>query len=172
MKIKLMRALLVVSAVALVAALALPALSVRAQSGLLTNIPVVGDLAGGGTFEGVLSITNFAVQNGQLVVSGVLTGTATVGGVVTEITQTFTNVAADLLGSAGQCQILNLDLGPIFLDLLGLQVDLSAINLDIVAQSGPGNLLGNLLCAVAGLLDGNGPLAGLNNLLRQINNLL
>jgi hypothetical protein len=37
---------------------------------------------------------------------------------------------------------------------------------------GPGNLLGNLLCAVAGLLDGGGPGNLLNNLLRNINRIL
>src|SRR5688500_16119571 len=37
-----------------------------AQSGVLSEIPVTGTLADGGTFEGVLSITNFAYQNGQL----------------------------------------------------------------------------------------------------------
>jgi hypothetical protein len=35
-----------------------------------------------------------------------------------------------------------------------LVVDLSAIHLTIDAQSGPGNLVGNLLCQIAGLLDG------------------
>ena len=40
---------------------------------------------------------------------------------------------------------------------------------DIVAQSGAGNLLGNLLCAVAGLLDG-GPLAGLLGQLQTLLN--
>ena len=54
------------------------------------------------------------------------------------------------------------------LNLLGLMVHLDRIVLDITAQSGPGNLLGNLLCAVAGLLDHNGPLAGIANLLNQI----
>lgn len=142
-----------------------------AQAGLLTDIPVTGTVPGG-TFEGVLSITGFAIENGQLLVSGVLEGTATVDGVVTEITQTFTDVAAGLLGTSGQCQILNLDLGPLDLDLLGLQVDLSAIALDITAVRGPGRLLGNLLCAVAGLLDAGGPLAGILNLINQINNLL
>lgn len=53
----------------------------------------------------------------------------------------------------GECPILFLELGPLFLDLLGLQVSLSQITLDITAVAGPGNLLGNLLCAVAGLLD-------------------
>jgi hypothetical protein len=142
------------------------------QNGLLTDIPVVGTLPGGGTFEGVLSITDFAFEDGQLLVSGVLEGTATVGGVVTEITQTFTDIVASLLGSGGQCSILELDLGPLNLDLLGLQVDLSAISLDITAVRGSGRLLGNLLCAVAGLLDAGGPLDGILGLLDQINNLL
>jgi hypothetical protein len=140
-----------------------------AQGGLLTNIPITGNLAGGGTFEGLLTITGFAFQNGQLLVSGVLTGIATQDGVVTEITQTFTNIPANLLGGQQRCQILFLDLGPIFLDLLGLQVDLSRIVLDITAVGGQGRLLGNLLCAVAGLLDRGGPLG---NLLNQINRLL
>jgi hypothetical protein len=39
------------------------------------------------------------------------------------------------------------------LDLLGLQVHLDTVHLNITAQSGPGNVVGNLLCAVAGLLD-------------------
>lgn len=51
------------------------------------------------------------------------------------------------------CDILRLVLGPLDLDLLGLQVHLNRVVLNIVAVSGPGNLLGNLLCAVAGLLD-------------------
>ena len=61
------------------------------------------------------------------------------------------------------CAILHLDLGPLSLDVLGLQVNLSRIVLDITAQPGAGNLLGNLLCAVAGLLDNPGGLAKLLN---------
>jgi hypothetical protein len=49
---------------------------------------------------------------------------------------------------------LHLDLGPLDLNLLGLRVQLNEVVLDITALPGPGNLLGNLLCAVAGLLDG------------------
>jgi hypothetical protein len=71
------------------------------------------------------------------------------------------------------CDILTLDLGPLHLDLLGLVVDLSMVNLDITAVPGPGNLLGNLLCAVAGLLDGPSPLGQLiDRLLGIINGLL
>ena len=36
----------------------------------------------------------------------------------------------------------------------------------------PGNLLGNLLCAVVGLLDGPGAIAGLLNILDRINDIL
>jgi hypothetical protein len=162
----------IVTIVALLGAVFMPGVVSAQQNGLLTNIPVTGTLPGGGTFTGTLSITNFAVQNGQLVVSGVLQGTAIVGGVTTQITQTFSNILASLLGTGGQCRILTLDLGPLNLDLLGLQVDLSAISLDITAVRGAGNLLGNLLCAVAGLLDAGGPLSAIGGLLNQINGLL
>jgi hypothetical protein len=55
--------------------------------------------------------------------------------------------------AATTCSILHLDLGPLALNLLGLQVNLSEIVIDITGVTGPGNLLGNLLCSVAGLLD-------------------
>jgi hypothetical protein len=55
---------------------------------------------------------------------------------------------------APACDILFLNLGPLHLDLLGLTVDLSEVTLDINAVPGAGNLLGNLLCALTGLLDG------------------
>ena len=53
----------------------------------------------------------------------------------------------------GVCDILFLDLGPISLNVLGLAVDLSRILLDIDAVPGAGNLVGNLLCAIANLLN-------------------
>lgn len=76
--------------------------------------------------------------------------------------------ARSLAGTA-QCEILNLVLGPLDLNLLGLEIHLSQVVLDIIARPGPGQLLGNLLCAVAGLLDG-GPLAGLLGQLRTLLN--
>jgi hypothetical protein len=65
------------------------------------------------------------------------------------------------------CPILNLHLGPIHLDLLGLVVDTSEICLDITAHHGEG-LLGDLLCGVSNLLNGGTPLGdilggGVNN---------
>jgi len=58
------------------------------------------------------------------------------------------------------CPILNLDLAPLDLQLLGLHVTLSQVLLVVEAIGGPGNLLGNLLCAIAGLLDPGGFLSG------------
>ena len=60
-------------------------------------------------------------------------------------------------------------LGPLDLNLLGLKVHLDTVHLNITAQGGPGNLVGNLLCAVAGLLDGG---TGLNGILNQLTGIL
>jgi hypothetical protein len=53
------------------------------------------------------------------------------------------------------CSILSLDLGPINLNLLGLVVRTNQIQLRIDAVQGAGNLLGNLLCGITGILDPN-----------------
>ena len=70
------------------------------------------------------------------------------------------------------CAILHLELGPLNLTLLGLNVVLDncangPITVDITAITGPGNLLGNLLCQ---LLGGNFINLGatLQNILNQI----
>jgi hypothetical protein len=79
-----------------------------------------------------------------------------------------------LVVPAQSCPILNLVLGPLDLNLLGLVVTLNQIHLNITAQGGNGNLLGNLLCAVANLLNGGGGGLGatLTNLLNAITNVL
>ena len=126
------------------------------------SVPITGTGIGG-TFTGVFDLQRFAVEDGVVVASGVLTGTVTTAaGVVTSIVRTITLPVA--VGET-TCQILHLDLGPLALDLLGLQINLSRVVLDITAQAGAGNLLGNLLCAVAGLLDNP---SGLARLLNQI----
>ena len=120
-----------------------------------------------GAFAGVFNLTRFAVRNGQLVAVGTLTGTVTnaAGQTVGAVAR---NLALPVFNITGTCDILHLEIGPIDLNLLGLVVHVDKIVIDIDAQSGPGNLLGNLLCALAGLLDGGGPLAGIVNLLNQI----
>ena len=126
-------------------------------------IPVTGS-GGGATFAGTFQLQRFAVdQTGQLVGSGLLTGVVTTAsGATTSIVRTISLPAAV---TQATCEILHLDLGPLNLDLLGLQINLSQVVLDITAQAGAGNLLGNLLCAVANLL--NNP-SGLADLLNRI----
>jgi hypothetical protein len=120
-----------------------------------------------GNFSGVFNLSRFVLQNGQVAAVGTLTGTVTnaagqtVGAIVQNLTLSLININAT-------CDILHLELGPIDLNLLGLVVHVDKIVIDIDAQSGPGNLLGNLLCAVANLLNANGPLSQLVNLLNQI----
>lgn len=70
------------------------------------------------------------------------------------------------------CEILHLVLGPLDLNLLGLEIHLNRVVLDIVATTGAGNLLGNLLCAVAGLLDGTATVTDLLRLANILNRIL
>jgi hypothetical protein len=129
-------------------------------------IPVTGS-GGGNTFAGTFQLQKFATSGGQLVATGILAGTVTTAtGVTTSVLRTVAIPAA--VGNA-TCDILHLDLGPLNLDLLGLQINLSQIVLDITAQSGAGNLLGNLLCGVANLLnDPNGLAKLLNSILAAL----
>lgn len=50
--------------------------------------------------------------------------------------------------SSGVCQVLDLVLGPLHVDLLGLVVDLNKVHLSITARQG-GGVLGNLFCGLA-----------------------
>lgn len=80
--------------------------------------------------------------------------------------------STDAAAAARTCDILNLVLGPLDLNLLGLEIHLNRVVLDIVATTGAGNLLGNLLCAVVGLLDGTPTLTNLLNLANVLNRIL
>jgi len=60
--------------------------------------------------------------------------------------------------STSDCPILHLNLGPINLNLLGLQVKTSEICLAVDASPGSGKLLGNLLCGLSHALDGGSTL--------------
>src|SRR5436190_1692707 len=113
------------------------------------NVPVTGTATNalGQTvnFVGQFSLQSFNYANGQVSAIGQLTGTLTntVTGAVQTVDQL---VSIPLTAATGTCQILHLTLGPIDLNLLGLVVHTNQIVIDITAQSGPGNLLGNLLC--------------------------
>jgi hypothetical protein len=94
---------------------------------------------------------------GVNIVDGVLTATGgTVSGTISGLpfTTDIENFSLEFLpeGEEG-CSILDLELAPIDLDLLGLHVDTSPICLSITAFEGEG-LLGDLLCGLSGILNG------------------
>jgi hypothetical protein len=134
------------------------------------SVPVAGTTSKGGKFIGNFNIKNFQVVNNQIVAVGTLTGTIqnAVGNVIGTVLKTISMIVKF---QGATCDILHLELGPLDLDLLGLQVHLDKIVLDIDADP-TGGLLGALLCAVANLLNGGGPLADIANLLNQILDIL
>ena len=138
-------------------------------------VPVTGTftdaLGGTGTFTGTYTINRAAKAGGGLTTVGTISGTATdsTGAVVGTVTNQSITTPLQVTGT---CDILHLTLGPLDLNLLGLVVHLDQVVLDITAEQGPGNLLGNLLCAVAGLLDPPTAGGGLSGLLNGIVTLL
>ena len=69
------------------------------------------------------------------------------------------------------CEILELTLGPLDLNLLGLEIHLDTVHLTIEANPA-GGLLGQLLCAIANLLSLGDILAVLDQLLDLLNQIL
>lgn len=126
--------------------------------------------AGRGTFKGTFTPTKFKDAHGVLEATGVLKGKLTNahGKTVGTVSRTITDkvdtpkgaAAKDAAADPAACSnILNLNLGPLNLNLLGLVVHLNDVHLTITAVPGAGNLLGNLLCAITGLLNGGGSLS-------------
>jgi hypothetical protein len=129
---------------------------------------ITGTIPGVSQFVGTFTVEEFAVRNGQLVALGTLEGRLKdlATGTVQQVSQ---QIALPVTGGSGSCQILRLELGPLDLNLLGLRVQLNRVVLVITAERG--SLLGDLLCAIANLLNGSalGGLAGLlNNLLAAL----
>jgi hypothetical protein len=103
-------------------------------------------------------IINDVDLEGLSIVEGVLTATdgtvsGTIGGL--PFTTELTNFQLEFIQPPGEagCSILDLELAPIDLDLLGLHVDTSPICLSITAFPDQG-LLGDLLCGLSGILNG------------------
>jgi hypothetical protein len=168
-------ALVAVAACALLLPAASPAAETQASS--FKKIPVTGTAANGKKFAGTYTVQRFAKQGGKVVAIGRLAGkignkSVSKGGVAMPVRVNGGDSGA--LASA-TCGILDLTLGPLDLKLLGLRVQLNQVHLQITAESGPGNLLGNLLCSITNLL--NQPaalplnqLVGLLNIVLQLVN--
>lgn len=146
----------------------------------LSHIPVSGTTHNGKTFTGHYTVTQFVNRNGKTYAVGTLIGK--VGG--RHVSRSNVAIPASVQQSTlpgmaksaqATCPILHLVLGPLNLNLLGLQVTLNQVVLNINAIPGAGNLLGNLLCSVSNLLNGtpasglsSGELSGLLNIVNQL----
>ena len=120
---------------------------------VLTQMPVEGHLMHGGTFAGRLTVEELTVNDlGQLAATGVLTGTATSEtGQPTPLPPCTVITGASLLDLRGTCTTLILAVEPIFLELLGQEVTLAPIVLDMYAVPKDQHLLSTTLCALARL---------------------
>jgi hypothetical protein len=142
--------------------------------GALSAIPISGtftDASGAGTFAGTLHVDRFASRDRALVAVGSITGTLTdATGTARSVTdqQVVLPVNAVAVSSGarasaasdvtpqqteGQCQILHLEFGGITLNVLGIELMLSPISLDLSL----GGLLGGILCGLLGALAGGAP---------------
>src|SRR5688572_3371592 len=130
-----------IAALATVAAVAAPAEAAK-PGATSVAVPINSTTPGGLPVVGQFNISSFEVVDGTLTAVGTFVGT--IGG-----QQQSTAATSAITQVTGTCQILDLTLGPLHLDLLGLVIDLNQVHLEITAEQGPGNLLGNLLCAVA-----------------------
>jgi hypothetical protein len=144
--------------------------SISNQFGSLKVSKVTGTAAHGTTFAGHYKVNRFiTTSSGKTKAVGKLTGTLTKqNGTTRHVSKTGVRMpvrpaASSVSGAPATsgtvtpqvtgCQILDLVLAPIDLNLLGLVVHLDRVHLNITAVPGAGDLLGNLLCGVAGLLD-------------------
>jgi len=139
------------------------------------TVPVTGKTATGVPVIGTFTIKQFKNINNAVNAVGTLTINSPA------LNRTATSVAMPVLlsnpPSAGaaaadppSCPILHLVLGPLTLNVLGLQITLNQVILDITAIPGAGNLLGNLLCDIANLLNNPGSL--LSTLIADLNLLI
>ena len=155
----------------------------------LYTLPVTGvTKTGDKQFKGTFGIQRFVASGGKAWAVGTLKGT--VAG--RHVTRYGVRLPATLSGAssgsssssaraAASCPVLNLVLGPINLNLLGLEVHLGGgssptsnlpINLNITAVSGAGNLLGNLVCGLSNLLNSGGALSTLTGDVQQLTGVL
>jgi hypothetical protein len=153
-----------------------------AQSKPLTKVvKMTGTAKNGKKFTGTYTIQRFTTRNGKLYAVGTLRGKLKHRNVRRTNVRVPASVAqqaaattsqAQIPPSANACTILSLHLGPIDLNLLGLRVRTNAIDALIEGVRGPGNLLGNLLCGITGLLDQNALQGPLNQIAAALNAIL
>ena|SRR5438270_6141784 len=135
-----------------------------AASGITSNVQ--GTATNGSRFVGSLTVTGFQLVNNAIVATGNLVGTVfnNQGAPIGAVSQA---VQVPLASTSGTCTVLTLTLGPLDLNLLGLQVHLNQVVLTITANPA-GGILGQLLCDLASGLNLNATLSQIVTLLNGI----
>lgn len=164
--------------------------SAQGPARLSQVVPLTGTAKGGKQFTGRYTIERFITRGNKVFTSGTVTGTLA----GKKVRKERVRMPAALTAGAAQaapgahaaqvpvplpplppgnaCAILALNLGPVNLNLLGLVVRTNEIQLRIDAVQGAGNLLGNLLCGITGILNpatvANTPVAQLAQVLNAL----
>jgi len=144
-------------------------------------VPLTGTVVSGGTFTGSFSISGFENRGGTIhavgMVSGVVIGPNARSGISGPLALPVTVTSAQPLAArsalvvaqAVPCEI-HVSFGGLTLNLLGVDVTLSPVMIDLVAGSGP---LGNVVGQICTLLNTAGNVVGLvTNLLNTLLGLL
>jgi hypothetical protein len=178
-------------------AVAAPSGSANAGSFALHKTPIQGVAKNGKKFTGTYAIQRFTVAtvNGKKAVYAVGTLTGTLKGrhvsrsnvmlpaKLTGASSTQTSTKSTRQATGGSCTILHLVLGPINLNLLGLNLALGGgnitpgnpatqpITINLTGTQG-GGLLGSLLCGLDNALGGGSTLSSLSNNLQQLASVL
>ena len=142
-----------------------PAAAQTEGTPLTQVVKMTGTAKNGKKFTGTYAIDRFTSRGGKVYAVGTLKGKLKGRNVKRSNVRIPATLARHETAGAAQipgappnplpnaCQILDLELQPITLNLLGLLVRTSRIEVLIEAVPGAGNLLGNLLCGITGILD-------------------
>jgi hypothetical protein len=147
----------------------------------VTAIPT-GQTGGGLLGDLLCSVDNLLSGSGGLLNLGGQTGAVTsaltqvLNGILTDLTTGSTTGTGGTIGSstgstdtipAGDCELVDLHLGPINANILGLQITTSEICLNVFADPN-GGVLGSLLCSLDDLLSNPATAHAQNALVRNI----
>ena len=135
-----------------------PAAAQTSTTPLTKTVKMTGTAKNGKKFNGTYTIKRFTHSGSKLYAVGTLKGRlkgrrVTKNNVRIPASLARPASAAQIPPTPNACQILNLTLQPIDLNLLGLRLRTSRIDLRLEGVPGAGHLVGNLLCGILGILD-------------------
>jgi len=104
-----------------------------------------------------VQVDRFARRGGEVVAHGSATARQTTTGAQIPVTER-RDVTVQVARTSSSCRVLSLELKDLYLQLLGLQVDASEINLHITGRRS-GGALGTLFCRLASGLKLRNPIA-------------